>query len=247
MEKEEDGMPDENEGYDGETDFGIPGEEPGDPNKDQGYQDEVSSEDIANLARRAQSAEKKASQLAQALSSMGEDKKDVNILHLQISTEKMLEKLEHFYRGDIAKNEEGNVKWVKQKNRDLITFNEYGVTSLMEIVTKYIDRNTILSSYSEERIYEIMGDLGDELTLFILCNYVQIGMNTYFKKTKFRIIIATTLHIIESTYRRALRGKTLEELNQSRIISQFGEAAAQSRSNQAKTPESWLKRQFSRI
>lgn len=185
----------------------------------EGIGDSISEEDINNLINRANNAESRNAQLSKAMSSLNGDKKEGNFLHLQISTQEMLDKLEHFYRGDVYKEE----SWTSQKNKRLVTFNEYGVTSLMEVVTKYIDRNTILSSYPEERIYEILGDLGDELTLFILCNYVQLGMDTYFKKTKFRIIITTTLHIIESTYRRALRGKTIEEVNQSRVIGQFGD------------------------
>jgi hypothetical protein len=187
--------------------------------QEEGMIDSISEDDITALITRATNAESRNAQLSRAMNSLNGDKKEGNFLHLQISTEAMLEKLEHFYRGDVLKNED----WKPQTNKKLVTFNEYGVTSLMEIVTKYIDRNTILSNYPEERIYEILGDLGDELTLFILCNYVQLGMDTYFKKTKFRIIIATTLHIIESTYRRALRGKTIEEVNQSRVIGQFGD------------------------
>ncbi len=41
-----------------------------------------------------------------------------------------------------------------------------------------------------------------------------------FRKTKFRLLIVTTLHMIESTYRKAISGKTIEEINQSRIVSQ---------------------------
>jgi hypothetical protein len=181
--------------------------------------DSITEEDINNLITRANNAESRNAQLSKAMNSISNEKKEGNFLHLQISTQEMLDKLEHFYRGDVYKDE----KWKAQTNKKLITFNEYGVTSLMEVVTKYIDRNTILSSYPEERIYEILGDLGDELVLFLLCNYVQLGMDTYFKKTKFRIIIVTTLNIIESTYRRALRGKTIEEVNQSRVIGQFGD------------------------
>lgn len=209
------------------------------------YQDEISEDAINELITRVNTAEAKSAQLSRTISSM-DPKKEGNFLHLQISTEAMLEKLEHFYRGDLLKTEKGRTFWEPQNDLDLVTFNEYGVTSLMEIVTKYIDRNTILSNYNEERIYEIMGDLGDELTLFILCNYRQLGMNTHFKKTKFRMIIVTTLHIIESTYRRAIRGKTIEELNQSRVIGQFGDINSQ-RQILKPAGESWIKRQFSRL
>ncbi len=146
-------------------------------------------------------------------------KPDRNNAQYQIDTDSLLERLEHFYKGEyLGYDNEGNQIWKKPKDKDQIPFNDFGVSSLMEIVSKYIDKNTVLSYYKEERIYEILADLGEELTLFILCNYERLGMDTYFKKTKFRTIVVTTLHLIESTYRRSLGGKTLEEVNQSRIV-----------------------------
>lgn len=191
---------------------------------DEEYTDEMTQEDLDNLINRARTAESQNVKMSNALSTMFGDKKDQNFLHHQISTNELLEKLEHFYRGDKKiEDEDGNVSWEEQENKKLVTFNEFGVAAIMGIVTKYIDRNTILSSYNEDRIYEIIADIGDELILFILSNYEQLGMNTYFKKTQFRIIITTTCHMIESAYRRALKGHTLEELNQSKIVGQFGE------------------------
>ena len=165
----------------------------------------------------------KNAQTANYLNNIASDKKKDNFLHHQLSTDEMIEKLEHFYRGDYTgPDANGDIVWKTQENKDLITLNEFGVTSLMEIITKYIDKNTILSYYSETRIYEIMADIGDEMVLFIVCNYEKMGMDTYFKKTKFRLLIITTCHIIESTYRRALNGRTMEEINQSKVIGQFG-------------------------
>lgn len=148
--------------------------------------------------------------------------KNTNLISEQLDVQQLLEKLERFYRGDYLKVDEetDNVYWAKQENADLIPLNEYGVNLLMEAATKYIDKNTALSNYPEERIYEILGDLGDELTLIILCNYEKMGMDTNFKKTRYRLIVTTTLHIVESTYRRALGGKTSEDLNQARIVNQ---------------------------
>lgn len=149
-------------------------------------------------------------------------KKDSNLISVQLDTIELLQKLERFYRGDYLKTDEetGDVYWAKQENEDLIPLNDYGVSMFMESVTKYIDKNTVLSNYTEERIYEILGDLGDELTLFVSCNYEMMGMDTNFKKTKFRMLIVTTLHLIESSYRRAIDGRTIQDLNQSRIVSQ---------------------------
>ena len=184
--------------------------------------DTINEEEIDALIARTNAAESKNVELTQALGSLNSSKKDENFLHHQISTNEMLEKLEHFYKGDFQGiDKEGNTVWLKQKNKELITFNEFGVTSLMEIITKYIDKNTMLSYYDSQRIYEILADVGEDSVLFLLCNYEKIGMDTHFKKTKFRLIITTTLHIIESTYRRALNGRTMEEINQSKVVSQF--------------------------
>lgn len=190
---------------------------------EEGYTDEVNDSQIEELVNRASKAESDNIKLTQTINAMGSERRDENFLHHQISTEEMLEKLEHFYKGDYqGYDNEGNTVWTEQEDKELVTFNEFGVTSIMEIITKYIDKNTILSDYSEDRIYQILADIGEELILFILCNYEKMGLDSHFKKTKFRLIITTTTHMIESTYRRAIRGKTLLEINQSRVVGQFG-------------------------
>lgn len=186
------------------------------------YDDDVAQEELDDLKENL-NQEQQARATSDAMNASGGVKKDSNFLHLQISNTEMLEKLEHFYRGDKwGEDAGGNYGWVAPENKDLVTFNDFGVSTMMDIVTKYIDKNTTLSYYSEERIYQIMGDLGDELVLLILSNYKKMGMDSYYKKTKFRMVVVTTLHMIESAYRRALRGKTMEEVNQSRVIGQFG-------------------------
>ncbi len=187
------------------------------------YNDEVSDEDVSTLINRANKSESEVIKLTNVINSLSGERKDENFLHHQIETSEMIDKLEHFYKGDTQSfDDEGNIIWKEQINKDLVTFNEFGVSSFMEIITKYIDRNTILSDYTEKRIYEIMADLGDEIILFMLCNLTRIGMDTQFKQSKFRLVIITTTHIIESTYRRAIGGKTLIELNQSKVVGQFG-------------------------
>lgn len=186
------------------------------------YEDEVDSGQVNDLIDRVNSAESRNAKMSQAIQTMSAEKKDGNFLHYQLSTDELLDRLEHFYRSDFqGYDDDGDLVWKKQTNTDLVTFNDFGVSAIMEIVSKYVDKNTILSDYSEERIYQILSDIGDELIMFILCNYEKMGMDTHFKKTKFRLIITTTTHIIESTYRRAKSGNTLKEINQSRVVGQF--------------------------
>lgn len=187
------------------------------------YDDKIQESQVTDLINQIDRKDADNNRLNQMVNTLNSDKRDDNFLHHQISTEDMLERLEHFYRGDKQGHDEhGNLEWQKETNLELVTFNDFGASSLMEIVTKYIDKNTILSNYTEQRINEIIGDIGDDLILFIECNYIKMGMDTYFKKTKFRLIITTTTHSIESTYRRAKDGNTMRELNQSKVVGQYG-------------------------
>lgn len=174
-------------------------------------------------------------QLSTALATSSyQGQEDVNLIQYQIETGEMLSKIEHFLRGEyVATDGEGNEYWTKPmiKVKDgkkeievvdttLILFNDYGVNAILSIIGNYIDKNTILSYYDEMRINEILADLGDELANFIFCNYEIMGMDTNFKKTRFQLTVINILHSIESTYRRSLRGKTMEDLNSSRIFTQ---------------------------
>lgn len=161
-------------------------------------------------------------QLSTSMSAFGSATKNENLITFQIETAELLDKLEHFYKGEYIGTLENGVDtgWVKPKDKKQIPLNDFGVSAMMEIVSKYVDKNTTLSYYSEMRIYEILGDLGEELVIYILSNYEKMGMDDNFKKTKFRLLVITTLHMIESTYRKAIAGQTIKEINQSRIITQ---------------------------
>ncbi len=204
--------------------------------------DDEKDQVIQELLQRAESAEAKSIQSSNvAMASSGMVSQDGNLVQYQLEVAEMLDKLENFYKGarEGYDPDSGNIVWKEQTDTDLIPLNEYGVNSMMEIVTKYIDKNTSLSYYSETRIMEILADLGDEMVLFIFCNYERMGMDTYAKKTKFRILIATTLHVIESTYRRAIMGRTSEEINQSKILMQTDNIGNRNFGQQIKKSASW--------
>lgn len=182
--------------------------------------DDLRDEFIEGLQKELDISNDKNIQLNAALSASGYGR-DGNFLQFQLESVELLDKLENFYRGRyIGLDEDGNQVWKEPEDEESKTLNQRGVSLMMETVTKYIDKNTTLSYYSETRIYEILADLGEELTLVLFCNYEEMGMDTYSKKTKFRMLITTTLHMIESAYRKAISGRTMEEINQSRIVTQ---------------------------
>lgn len=144
-----------------------------------------------------------------------------NLIEFQLDPGDMLARIEHFLKGDyISLNDQNDEVWTTQENEDLILFNEYGVNSIMVIIGNYIDKNTMLSTYDDMRINEILGDLGDELSKFIFCNYERMGMDTEFKKTRYQLTVLMIIHSIESTYRRAIRGDTRIDLNSAKIFTQ---------------------------
>ena len=142
------------------------------------------------------------------------------LIHYQLETEKILERIEHFLRGDKIKVRDGDVYYETPKDKKLINFNEYGVAELMRIISMYVTKETFLSNYEEERINEILADLGDALADFLYCNYENMGMDTKFKQTKFTLIVLNILHTIESCYRRALGGEEMKGLRQRAIVTQ---------------------------
>ena len=188
------------------------------------YQEEASTEEtediIDQLVNQNKQLQNKNIQQASDISNFANVNKESNLAQFQIDSADLLDRLEHFYKGEYLGLVEGNTVWITPDDNDQIPLNNFGVSAMMEIVSKYIDRNTVLSYYNEIRIFEILADLGDELILFILANYEKMGMTTHFKKTKYRLLVITTIHMIETTYRRSIGGKTLEEINQSRIITQ---------------------------
>lgn len=177
---------------------------------------------IEQLEQESNDLRSKNAQLQTAISSSAyQTQEEPNLIHFQLDSAELLEKLEQFLKGSyIVTDKNGNQYYEKQKNQDLILFNEYGVNSIMLIIGNYIDKNTTLSRYDEMRINEILADLGDKLSEFIFCNYEKMGMDTEFKKSRYPITVLNILHSIESAYRRALGGKTFEDINTSRIVTQ---------------------------
>ncbi len=111
-------------------------------------------------------------------------------------------------------------KYIEIMDEEKKPLNEYGVAEFMRIISMYLTKETFLSIYTEERINEIMGDLGDAFNDFLYCNYEKMGMDSKFKESKYTIIILNILHTIESCYRRAIGGAEQYNLRSRAIVTQ---------------------------
>lgn len=84
-----------------------------------------------------------------------------NLIVWQLELDNILERIEHLLKGHVLKEDgKGGIDYVEPDDKRLIVLNEYGVQMVMNFISFYLNRNTILSNYKEERIYEILHDLG---------------------------------------------------------------------------------------
>jgi hypothetical protein len=112
-----------------------------------------------------------------------------------------------------------------------MNLSEEGVSEVMNILSMYITKETFLSWYKEERIYEIMGDIGDQLNKFFLINFKRLGLDSEYKKTKYPMIVVNILHSIENAYRRAIQGQENRGTREGILVTQHqgvGQSAYQS-------------------
>lgn len=111
-------------------------------------------------------------------------------------------------------------KYVEVVDDEKKPLNEYGVAEFMRVISMYVTKETFLSYYTEQRIFDIMADLGDALNNFLYCNYEKMGMDSKFKESKYTIMILNILHTIESCYRRAIGGAEQYNLRSRSIVSE---------------------------
>ena len=120
---------------------------------------------------------------------------------------------------------EEELKLVGYKKLDVVDsnmkpFNDYGVNLLMNVLSFYINKNTILSNYDVTGINVKMKDFGDELADLISFKYEQMGMNTPEKRKLFPMIHRALIDSVHSTYLRALNGKQLDAFTKTFFVNQ---------------------------
>ncbi len=167
-----------------------------------------------------QEKDSKIAQVSNAAGSMFAATQDPNLIEYQLDMDNILERIEHLLKGEkLVIDKKGNAFYQKSEEEDR-SFNEYGVQFLMNIMSFYLNRNTVLSNYSAERINEILFDLGNELTDQIFLNYEKMGMDTKDKRKRYSIIVLELIHTVESAYNRALGGGERESLRTARMVTQ---------------------------
>jgi len=144
-----------------------------------------------------------------------------NLIRWQLDLKEDLDRIYHLLKGDrIVRDEEGNIDYQEAEDNNLKPFNEFGVQLIMNILQFYLNRNTILSNYSEDVINWKVLDFGRRLTDLIFNRYEEMGMDTPEKIKMFPMIVGQIVDTVHSAYLRAYHGGERESLRTARTVTQ---------------------------
>lgn len=176
---------------------------------------------IAQMEAELQQAQLQNTQMKNQQLSMFGMPNDQNIIEWQLDLKEEMDRIYHLLRGDIVKEDkQGNIIYEENKDATKRPFNDFGVQLIMNIMSFYLNRNTLLSNYDEETINFKVLHFGQEISDLILCRYEEMGMDTSEKIKLYPMIIRELKDTVHSAYLRALDGGERDSLRTARTISQ---------------------------
>lgn len=88
-----------------------------------------------------------------------------NLIMLQLDLDSELDRIFHLLSGDrIGLNAEGSTVWLSPTDDRERIFSDYGVKQIMQLISFYINKNTLLSYYDYDTINNKMHDFGIALS-----------------------------------------------------------------------------------
>lgn len=181
----------------------------------------------------------------QQLSMFGLPSED-NLIRWQLDLKEDLDRLYHLLNGHTVKEDhQGNITYEDPKDSNLKPFNEFGVQLIMNIMSFYLNRNTLLSNYDEATINWKVLDFGREISDLILCRYKEMGMDNLEKIKMYPMIVRELVDTVHSAYLRALDGGERDSLRTARTINQHENIGQPNILNQQKPksifrPSTWF-------
>lgn len=184
----------------------------------------LTQEDLDDIARiEASRAERDAAYASQyqGTPSIFGSEYSQNLIEYQLELDNILERIEHILNGDnIVFDPAGRKMWVQNKDNNKRLFNEYGTQEILKILSLYLNRNLILSNFSQEIINQRLQQLGHRLTDFITLDYQKMGWDDKEKIKHFEMIVMNILDVVEAAYNRAYNGGERISLHESRFVTQ---------------------------
>jgi hypothetical protein len=101
-----------------------------------------------------------------------EQERNKSMIKEQLDLSNEIITIKHLLRGHVLEEDEnGILSWQDSQNPDLKLLTEYGVNYLVQFITYYSTKNTLLSNYDEETINLKMEDIATTLADRVFMNY----------------------------------------------------------------------------
>lgn len=101
--------------------------------------------------------------------------KEPNLAELQLQLDKELDRIYHLLSGNVlVRDSEGGTQWKEPDDDRLIILSAHGVKLIMNLVSFYINKNTLLSIYDIDVILERVRKFGIELADLMFTKYEEI-------------------------------------------------------------------------
>jgi len=202
--------------------------------KKQGYSEaeiqqamkEIEQEELSGSYSKVQSSRSTDPRQNSQISSFS-SKANEDIIKWQLELNDILERAEHILRGDVPKFRDGHIVWEENPNPQNNPLNTVGVQEIMKILSMYINRNTILSDYSNEEINFKVYDFGRAVNNLIFMKDFEFGMDTQDKRKNYEMLVTELKDIVHSAYKRALDGAEKRSLREMINVSQATSTSAQ--------------------
>jgi hypothetical protein len=187
---------------------------------------------IEGLEKQNESDRIRLLEMQKGQSSLFQSQQMDNLAMWQLELDNIIERMDHLLRGHaIGFDDHGNMSWKPTGDSAQKMLNEYGVQEILKILSMYLNRNTILSNYTNDVINEKVYDLGIDLIDLMYMKYeymFHFDKNTPDKgaeelRIKIRLypmLIREVTDQIHSSFLRALGGMERESLRKSMYITQ---------------------------
>lgn len=159
-------------------------------------------------------------QYRQSAPTMFHEENNENLIKWQLDIKDELVRIEHLLRKHVPTGDgHGGVYYVEPDEESKL-FNETGVNEIMNLLAWYLNKNIILSNFSEKDIQMRCRQFNNVLTDFIFNNYERFGLNNKHKIKHFPMVVMNITNTVEAAYNRALNGGERTSLRTARQVTQ---------------------------
>jgi len=190
--------------------------------KKQGYSESQIQEAVAMYEQEELDRMSKTSSTTQGMSTMSPSNFATppvdDLARWQLELNDILDRAEHMLSGDVIKHENNNIFWIRNPEPDDNPLNAKGVRLLMKILANYVNRNTILSDYTNKEIKMKVHLFSQEVNDLVFMKYDEIGMDNENKRKEYPMIVMMLKDIVHNAYSRAKLGGERESLRKAMNI-----------------------------